>query len=127
MICEPGTELSRIKHNAPSTTPPSANRQAQRAMPWKAQQSAIVALLQFLKNSKDAEPPPLVKWGPYYDMLILAFRYILFFVYTNCRIYEKSYMTKTSSHIVTHRHTSLPSNFGFGAIIITVPNEFERN
>ena len=59
-------QVQRAKHNAIKNQAqcyqePSAKHQAQRTMPWKAQQSAIVALLQFLKNSQDAEPPPLVK------------------------------------------------------------------
>ena len=58
----------KLEKDDPRTSPmlsnyqePSTTRQAQRTMPWKAQQSAIVALLQFLKNSERAEPPPLVK------------------------------------------------------------------
>ena len=72
-------------------------------MPWKAQQSAIVALLQFLKNSKDAEPPPLVKYGP-----ILWYAYISVIVYTTIRIYDLSYIRKNKyiKCIVTYRYTS---------------------
>ena len=46
---------------AQRTTHLSTNCQAQRTMPWKAQQSAIVAILMERKNSQTAEPPPLVK------------------------------------------------------------------
>ena len=65
---DPRTSPMLSNYQEPSTTrqaqcyqEPSAKHQAQRTMPWKAQQSAIVALLQFLKNSERAEPPPLVK------------------------------------------------------------------
>lgn len=43
------------------------------------------------------------------------------------RIYEKIDISNISSHIITHRHASLPSNRAFGAIIDLVANEFKVN